>query len=274
MASSNGTVKATTRTVRFRIKRNDGPGRGTRWEAFDVPVASGGEGSGSANVISCLQWIAAHPVTAEGRETTPITFDCGCLEEVCGACTMVINGRVRQACSCLIDDFAPGDGDVMTLEPMSKFPTIKDLFVDRTRLFNDLKRIKGWVPIDGIYNLGAGPKESAEQQQMRYKLSECMSCGCCLEACPQYTLEDEPSGNGFVGAAVISQTRYFNEHWTGATLKGKRLDVMSGQGGVSDCGNAQNCAKACPKEIPLTESIAAIGRATTFHKIKEFFSGR
>ena len=43
---------------------------------------------------------------------------------------------------------------------------------------------------------------------------------------------------------------------------------------MNDCGNAQNCVKVCPKEIPLTESIAAIGRAVTVHGIKKFFSGR
>jgi succinate dehydrogenase / fumarate reductase, iron-sulfur subunit len=26
-----------------------------------------------------------------------------------------------------------------------------------------------------------------------------------------------------------------------------------GEGGVADCGKAQNCARVCPKEIPLTE---------------------
>jgi succinate dehydrogenase / fumarate reductase iron-sulfur subunit len=33
-----------------------------------------------------------------------------------------------------------------------------------------------------------------------------------------------------------------------------------GQGGIQDCANAQNCVHACPKNIPLTESIAAVNR--------------
>jgi succinate dehydrogenase / fumarate reductase iron-sulfur subunit len=36
-----------------------------------------------------------------------------------------------------------------------------------------------------------------------------------------------------------------------------------GEGGVNDCGNSQNCVKACPKGIPLTTSIAAMKRDTT-----------
>ena len=159
---------------------------------------------------------------------------------------------------------------------MSKFPVIRDLWVDRDRLFHNLTRVKAWVPIDGTYNMGAGPKESQEHQQMRYALSECMSCGCCLEACPQFTKEENPEkwDSSFIGAHAISQARYFNEHDTGKQLKGDRYDVLAGPGGVSDCGNAQNCVKVCPKGIPLTESIGAAGRGTTFHVIKQFFQGK
>jgi ferredoxin len=131
------------------------------------------------------------PHHRDGKRTTPVVWDSGCLEEVCGACTMLINGRVRQSCSCLIDEYAPNDGDVITLEPMSKFPVIRDLWVDRERLFHNLKRVKAWVPIDSTYSLGAGPRESPSDQQTRYKLSECMSCGCCLEACPQFNIEPD-----------------------------------------------------------------------------------
>ena len=227
------------RSVVFKIKRCDGPGKPERWESFKVPVESG------SNVISCLKSIAANPVTTDGKRTTPVVWDSGCLEEVCGSCTMVINGRVRQSCSCLIDEYAPEEGDTMTLEPMSKFPVIRDLWVDRERMFHALKRVKAWVPIDGTYSLGAGPKESPEHQQTRYALSECMTCGCCLEACPQY-LKEEDSENwdtAFIGAHAISQARLFNEHETGKRLKSDRLEALMGPGGVSESGpSAQNSA--------------------------------
>ena len=44
------------------------------------------------------------------------------------------------------------------LEPMSTFPVIRDLQVDRTRMFDNLKRMKAWIPIDGTYDLGPGPR--------------------------------------------------------------------------------------------------------------------
>lgn len=256
------------RTIRLRIKRCEGPGKPSRWETFAVKTEAG------ANVISCLQQVAANPVTVEGIKTTPVVWDSGCLEEVCGACTMVINGKARQSCSCLIDDYAPREGDELTLEPMGKFPVIRDLWVDRVRLFHNLTRVKAWVPIDGTYYLGTGPREKPAEQEVRYKLSECMSCGCCLEACPQFNIEPD-AGNwdeAFLGAHAISQARLFNMHDTGKALAPDRLDALAGPGGVTDCGNAQNCVKVCPKNIPLTESIAAMGRAVTIHAVTRFFT--
>lgn len=268
-ASAPHASAAAARTIRIRIHRSERPGAEARWEEFEVPVEPG------ANVISCLQWIAANPRTAEGRETTPVAYDSGCLEEVCGSCAMVINGRVRPACSALVEQVVDEHGTI-SLEPMRAFPSVRDLAVDRARMFDAVKRLRAWVPIDGTYDLGPGPKESQATQETRYALSTCMSCGCCLEACPQYLAEPDPKAwpTAFVGAAAISQARLFNMHRTGAELAPARLDVLMGPGGVNDCGNAQNCVKVCPKEIPLTESIAAIGRAVTVHGLKRFFSGR
>tara|TARA_R110000868_G_scaffold411617_1_gene706336 strand:- start:422945 stop:423793 length:849 start_codon:yes stop_codon:yes gene_type:complete len=258
------------RSVIFKIKRCDGPGKPWRWESFKVPTEPG------SNVISSLNWIAANPVTVDGKETTPVVWDSNCLEEVCGACTMVINGRVRQSCSCLVDEYAPREGDEIVLEPMEKFPVIRDLWVDRARMFDALQRVKAWVPIDGTYNLGPGPQESHDHQQMRYALSECMTCGCCLDACPQFAEEEDPTNwdKNFIGPQAISQARLFNEHGTGKRLKDERMDTLMSPDGIQNCGNAQNCVKVCPKGIPLTESIAAIGRSATVHSVKKFFTGK
>jgi succinate dehydrogenase / fumarate reductase iron-sulfur subunit len=249
-----------SRQIIIRIKRQDGPGKPSRWEQFAVPWRP------QMNIISCLQYIAANPTTTDGRATTPPVWDSGCLEEVCGACTMLVNGRVRQSCSALVDTLGR-PGEPITLEPMTKFPLVRDLWVDRSRLFEDLKRVKAWVPIDGTYDIGAGPPISQELQEVRYPLSRCISCGCCLEACPQYT-----PANEFVGAAVISQVRLFNDHPIGAALKGERLDAMMDEGGVADCGKAGNCVEVCPKDIPLLESIAAVQRQATIYSIKRFFT--
>src|SRR5690606_37262894 len=122
----------------------------------------------------------------------------------CGICTMVIDGRVRQSCSALIDDLLLASGtDTITLEPMSKFPNVRDLKVDRTKMFDHLKQVKAWVELDGSYNLGPGPQISNVISQDRYAVSLCMTCGCCLEACPQY------GDYNYIGPQSIAQSLLF-----------------------------------------------------------------
>lgn len=132
--------------IPFKIKRQDGPKSDPYWEEFAVDYHP------SMNVISALMQIQKSPVNARGQQTTPVVWESSCLEEVCGSCTMLVNGQVRQACSALIDKL---DKPVV-LEPMSKFPTVRDLRVDRSRMFEALKHIQAWIPIDGPYDLGPG----------------------------------------------------------------------------------------------------------------------
>lgn len=240
--------------IELRIKRQEGPGKPSTWEDFKLPYRPG------ANIISCLMEIQRNPVTADGRRTTPVAWESNCLEEVCGACTMVINGKVRQSCSALVDNFT----QPITLEPMKSFPVVRDLIVDRSRMFEALKRVKAWVPIDGTHDLGPGPRQNPADQEWMYRLSECMTCGCCLEACPNFNEKSE-----FIGAAAISQARLFNANPTGRMNAPERLEALMGSGGISDCGNAQNCVRACPKEIPLTTSIGDMYRQVTAYSVKK-----
>jgi succinate dehydrogenase / fumarate reductase iron-sulfur subunit len=239
------------KSVRLRVKRQDGPHEESYWHDFEVPWQP------QMNVISALMEVQKHPVTTGGQKVAPVLWDCSCLEEVCGACTMLVNGRVRQSCSALVDHIAP-NGETIELAPMTKFPVVRDLVVDRARMFEDLKRVRAWIHLDGSHALGPGPRQSQENQEEAYPLSRCMTCGCCLEACPQIGPMSD-----FIGPAAINQVRLFNMHPSGKMHSGERLDAVMGADGVEGCGKAQNCVAVCPKEIPLVDSIAEVGRETT-----------
>jgi succinate dehydrogenase / fumarate reductase, iron-sulfur subunit len=245
------------KTVRLKIKRQDAAHKPetARWEEFELPWQP------RMNVISALMDIQKNPTTSDKKTVAPVFWESACLEEVCGSCTMVINGRVRQSCTALIDKLAP-NGETITLAPMTKFPLVRDLAVDRSRMFNDLKKVKAWVLVDGSHELGPGPRQSQENQEEAYPLSRCMTCGCCLEACPQVN-----DSSSFIGPAAINQVRLFNLHPSGKMHAPERLEALMGDGGVADCGKAQNCVEVCPKEIPLVDSIAVVSRQTTKHML-------
>jgi succinate dehydrogenase / fumarate reductase iron-sulfur subunit len=247
-------------TFILRIFRGN-PGK-QYWQEFELPITP------FANVISCLMDIQRSPVTVQGERVEPVVWEQGCLEEVCGSCSMLVNGRPRQACTALIEPILKQTKtNVISLAPFTKFPLIRDLIVERSKMFDGLKRAQAWVDADGTYDRGFGPPMSQDQQEVRYALSTCMTCGCCLEACPQVN-DHSP----FVGPQVISQVQLFDMHPTGAKQKRHRLHLMMEKGGVNDCGDAQNCVKVCPRNIPLTDAIAAVSRDATFQAFKDVFS--
>src|SRR6056297_1089425 len=148
--------------IRIRVRRQDGPQQKPYWELHQIDYEP------ELNVITVLQRIAAQSTNLDGKKVAPVAWDCGCLEEVCGSCTMKINGKVRQSCSALVDRLLEDNPDEIVLEPMSKFPVVRDLMVDRKRLFRGLQRVKGWVPVDNSYDMGPGPRQSRKEQERNY----------------------------------------------------------------------------------------------------------
>ena len=151
MAEGTAAKEGTGKLVHLRIKRQDGPGKAdtVRWEEFKVAKLP------LMNVNSALQQIQKDPVTTAGKTVAPVVWEAACLEEVCGSCTMLINGKVRQACSALVDQIAP-NGEMITIEPMSKFPCERDLIVDRSRMFESLKPVDSKLPDTARRDASAG----------------------------------------------------------------------------------------------------------------------
>src|SRR5262249_30733056 len=158
-----------------------------------------------------------NPVTSAGKKSSPVCYDSACLEEVCGSCAMRINGVSRMGCTALVDHLT----EPIVLEPMEKFSVVRDLAVDRSRMFGALKKVKAWIPIDGTYDLGPGPRMPEPEREWAYELSKCITCGNCLDVCPQINDRSE-----FIGAAAISQVRLFNAHPTGGMNASERLEAI------------------------------------------------
>jgi len=232
------------------------------WEEFELELKP------FLNITSALMDVQKHPINRKKEKVTPVAWEQGCLEEVCGSCSMLINGRPRQGCTALIPQLIQATGSrTITLAPMTKFPLVKDLVVDRSVMFNNLKKIHAWIDVDDALDRGFGSKISPSVQETMYVLSTCMTCGCCTEACPQINTHSQ-----FIGPAAISQARLFNSHPVGKLMEEKRLRPLMEEGGVSDCGDAQNCVAVCPKEIPLTESIALMERKVVKQALKDMIS--
>lgn len=246
-----------SQTVKLIITRQKDRNSQPYEETFELPYRS------NMNVISALMEIQRNPVNSKGEKVAPVVWESNCLEEVCGACSMMINGKPRQACTALIDKLE----QPIRVAPMDTFPVIRDLIVDRSRMFDALKRVKAWIPIDGTYDLGPGPRMPEVKRQWAYELSKCMTCGVCLQACPNVN-----SKSNFMGPFIMPQVELKNVHPTGEMNKHERIEALIGEGGLQECGNSQNCVQSCPKGIPITTSIAAMNWEATKYSLKKWLT--
>lgn len=244
--------------IHLKIRRRDTPEGLAYWEEFSIPYEPG------MSVVRALNLIAEMPTTADGLPTTPVVFEHDCLEELCGSCSMLINGKVRMACTTKIDGLV----QPIVLEPMSKFSVVRDLTVDRQAMFANLGDAAPWTELDGFVDHGNMVSLEPHEREALLALSTCIMCGACLEACPQVN-ERSP----FKGAFLAAQVVMANRRAPGRDIADERINSMKGQGGVGECDNAGNCEEVCPRGIPLMKAIAGLQWQITKHSIINFLRG-
>jgi succinate dehydrogenase / fumarate reductase iron-sulfur subunit len=182
--------------------------------------------------------------------TEPVAFDHDCREGICGACSMVINGRphgpqrATTACQLHLRHFR--DGATITIEPWraAAFPVIKDLVVDRSA-FDRIIAAGGYisVPTGAAPDAHGTPVPKANADRA-FTAAACIGCGACVAACPN------GSASLFVGAKIT----HLGELPQGRPERDDRVVAMVAQHdaeGFGGCTNTGACAVSCPKEIPL-----------------------
>ena len=180
----------------------------------------------------------------------PVEYSCSCLQGICGACAMVINSEPKLACKTFLNEERMViEYDQITIEPLSKFPLIKDLKVDRTILFDAMTECELWLENDSEYN--------AKDLDFEYEMSLCIMCGCCTEVCPNYKLGD------FVGAqAAVSASKLVNKESDKEHLKNMKKNYKKRF--FSHCVKSIACEDVCPMEIPTQRAISKMNRKSVW----------
>jgi succinate dehydrogenase / fumarate reductase iron-sulfur subunit len=190
---------------------------------------------------------------AEGGD--PVAFDHDCREGICGACSLVIDGRPhgpdRETTTCQLHMRRFSDGDVITVEPFraNAFPIVKDLVVDRSA-FDRILTAGGFVSA----NTGSAPEANSlpvprSDAEGAMDAAACIGCGACVAACPN------AAAMLFV-AAKVSHLALLPQ---GAPERERRVVAMVAAmdaEGFGNCSNHFECEAACPKGI----SVANIAR--------------
>lgn len=183
-------------------------------------------------------------VTIDGNKTTRISWDCSCIQGICGACAMIINDIPALACETFLKDLK---GDELSIRPLTKFPVICDLIVDRTSIHENLRKNNVFI---GEYRPPESKDEKAHEHQ--YNAAKCLKCGLCLEICPKYT-----DGGDFFGAT------FANDCYLVASRNGEKKDKIKEaytEHFKNECAYDLACMNICPMGIKMTASMAMLNQ--------------
>lgn len=223
--------------MEIRILRQKHPGDTPYWQTF---VYDGSRDASVAAVLDCINY-RDDIVDKDGNHTDRISWECSCLQGVCGACAMVICNVPRLACDTFLKDIK---GDVITIEPLRKFPVICDLVVDRGIIQENLKKIDAYI---GEYH-----QEAEQDHEHEYSIGRCLKCGLCLEACPNYV-----KGENFYGPVFANDSFFIMSRG-----KGDRIKLLRDyeEHFAKGCSKSLACQKVCPVNIQTLASIAKMNR--------------
>ena len=177
----------------------------------------------------------------EQASATRIRWECSCGQAMCGGCAMVINGIPALACATFADEVK---GNNLILEPLSKFPVVSDLIVDRSIIYENLVRAKTFLDTLAVHD--------KRQHEHQYSVAKCLKCGLCLEVCPNY----HPGGE-FFGALLA------NEGYLVASQSSNKNSQVIQEYKThfgAWCSKALSCQTVCPMEIETITSIMRMNR--------------
>lgn len=191
------------------------------------------------SIATLIREINAENVTdIDGNPVEEISWERSCLQKKCGACAMLINGVPRLACDTKIANLK---SKTVTLEPLKKFPVVRDLIVDRSVMRNNLLAIHNWLESEAV--------QSGKSIDLSYDASRCIQCGCCLEVCPNFSAD----GSFFGAAAFVPASRILSQ-----LPKSKKYDLLKEYSThiYNGCGKSLSCHNICPVGIDVEHKLS------------------
>jgi len=191
------------------------------------------------------------------RQDGTLSYRRSCRSAICGSCAMTINGVNRLTCNTQILALKR---KTVVVEPLRRFPIIKDLIVDMDPFFEKIAIIKPYL----IAHSPGGPRERLQGPEDRKLLDEavtCILCGACTSSCPSYWYNKNYLGP----AALFKAYRFiFDSRDEGSE---ERLKIISDRDGVWRCHSIFNCVEACPKSLNATYAIAELKKKLVTTKL-------
>lgn len=155
---------------------------------------------------------------------------------------MIINHVPALACGTFIN---PKETSELVLEPLTKFPVISDLTIDRPSIYQHQK--------EAMMYLGQWETPDAKEFPVQYQAAKCLKCGLCLEVCPNYT----GKGDRFFGAVLANEAYLLH-----SSTKDRKKEIKKQYNlhFATGCSQSLACRDICPMKIPTLSSIGYMNR--------------
>ena len=198
--------------------------------------------------------------------TLSFTWDCRLWN--CGLCGVTINKKPGSAC--LVDVLAAVSDGVLLVEPLSNYPVIKDLVIDRTSEVEHMKSVgitydrhNGEFSLDKIPEI-LDPEKVAFFRDWYLACIDCLSCN---SGCPAFS-----NDGGFLGPHLNVRLAKYLSH---PTDEGDRARQAS-DGALFQCLNCRRCDVVCPISLEVSTKTMeclkaeAVEKGYTPRAVREF----
>lgn len=195
----------------------------------------------STSVLDALTYIK--------EELDPtLSYRWSCRMAICGSCGMMINGKPILGCNVFLRDYAKTG---MLIEPLAHFPVERDLIIDMESFLTHLEAVKPYLinkKAQGVQTFE--PHVQTPKQLDKYQqFSNCINCGLCYSACPQFGLNPE-----FIGPAALTLAHRYNLD-SRDQGQAERMPMINSEEGAWSCTFVGYCSEVCPKQVDPAAAV-------------------
>lgn len=204
---------------------------------YDVPCSE------DTSILDALQYI-------KDELQTDLSFRWSCRMAICGSCGFMVNGVPKLGCKTFLRDYQQ-----VHIAPLENFPIEKDLIVDISGFVEKLETIKPYIIREDISELDTHKpiveafKQTPGQLSLYQQFSQCINCGLCYSACPQFGRNPE-----FLGPAALTLAARYNLD-SRDQGRAERMPFMNAEEGVWSCTFVGYCSEVCPKNVDPAAAI-------------------
>lgn len=216
---------------RYRPEQDDAP-----WQqSFVVPFGN------DTSVLEALNYIKDYLDPS-------LSHRWSCRMAICGSCGVMIDNEPKLSCNTFVRDYAArGELQVRALD---NFPVERDLVADITTFIDHMATVKPYlINAEGKLPPVGEHLQTPQQMDRYHAFSQCINCGLCYAACPQFGRNPE-----FLGPAALTLAQRYNLDSRDAG-QAERMTYLNAEEGVWSCTLVGYCSEVCPKDVDPAAAI-------------------